>query len=127
MDAVEPFKVWTDHENLKYFREPHKLNGQQAQWYLKLQDYDFILKHIPGKTNTKVDILSRKEQVNTKEDNKDVQLLKEELWLQRTTAEIMMIKRKTMVDKGDIIKEIKRNTIREKEVIQALKKEDGLT
>jgi len=127
VDAVEPFKVWTDHENLKYFREPHKLNGQQAQWYLKLQDYDFILKHIPGKTNTKVDILSRKEQVNTKEDNKDVQLLKEELWLQRTTAEIMMIKRKTMVDKGDIIKEIKRNTIREKEVIQALKKEDGLT
>ena len=65
--------------------------------------------------------------MNTKEDNKDVQLLKEELWLQRTTAEIMMIKRKTMVDKDDIIKEIKRNTIREKEVVQALKKEDGLT
>jgi len=28
----------------------------------------------------KTDILSRKDQVNTKEDNKDVQLLKEELW-----------------------------------------------
>jgi len=28
----------------------------------------------------KVDILSRKDQVNTKEDNKDIQLLKEELW-----------------------------------------------
>jgi len=28
----------------------------------------------------KVNILSRKDQVNTKEDNKDVQLLKEELW-----------------------------------------------
>ena len=28
----------------------------------------------------KADILSRKEQVDTKEDNKDVQLLKEELW-----------------------------------------------
>ena len=26
LDAVEPFEVWTDHENLKYFREPHKLN-----------------------------------------------------------------------------------------------------
>ena len=32
-----------DHENLKYFREPHKLNEQQARQYLKLQDYDFIL------------------------------------------------------------------------------------
>jgi len=29
--------------------------------------------------NTKADILSRKEQVNTKEDNKDVQLLKDNL------------------------------------------------
>jgi len=29
--------------------------------------------------NTKADILLRKEQVNTKEDNKDIQLLKEEL------------------------------------------------
>ena len=28
----------------------------------------------------KVDILSRKDQVNTKEDNKDVQLLKNKLW-----------------------------------------------
>ena len=27
LDAAEPFKVWMDHENLKYFREPHKLNG----------------------------------------------------------------------------------------------------
>ena len=72
LDTAEPFEVWTDHENLKYFREPHKLNRQQAQWYLKLQDYDFTLKHILGKTNTKADILSRKEQVDTKEDNKDV-------------------------------------------------------
>jgi len=61
-----------DHKNLKYFKEPHKLNVQQARWYLKLQDYDFILQHILEKTNTKADILSRKDQVNTKEDNKDV-------------------------------------------------------
>jgi len=69
-----------DYENLKYFREPYKLNGQQAQWYLKLQDHDFILKHILGKTNMKVAIFLRKDQVNTKEDNKDVQLLKDKLW-----------------------------------------------
>jgi len=36
LDVKEPFKVWTDHENLKYFREPHKLNRRQVQWYLKL-------------------------------------------------------------------------------------------
>ncbi len=43
------------------------------------------------------------------------------------TAEITMLGRKTTVDKLDIIKEIKRNNTREQEVVQALKKEDGLT
>ena len=42
-------------------------------------------------------------------------------------AEITMIKRKTTVEEGDILKEIKRNTTREKEVVQALNKEDSLT
>ena len=27
LDAMEPFEIWMDHKNLKYFREPHKLNG----------------------------------------------------------------------------------------------------
>ena len=65
--------------------------------------------------------------MNTKENNKDVQLLKEELWQQKTTAEITMIKRKTRIEKDNILKEIRRNAIREKEVIQALKKKDSLT
>ena len=61
LDVTEKFEVWTDHKNLKYFREPHKLNEQQIRWYLKLQDYNFTLCHILGKMNTKTDILSRKD------------------------------------------------------------------
>jgi len=38
-----------------------------------------------------------------------------------------MIKRKMTMEEGDILKEIKRNTTREKEVVPALKKEDSLT
>ena len=26
LDALETFEIWIDHENLKYFQEPHKLN-----------------------------------------------------------------------------------------------------
>jgi len=79
LDTLETSKIWMDHENLKYFWEPHKLNGRQARWYLKLQNCYFTLQHILEKVNTKADILSRKDQVNTKEDNKDIQLLKEGL------------------------------------------------
>ena len=42
-------------------------------------------------------------------------------------AEITMIKRKTTVEENNILKEIRRNATREKEVVQALKKENGLT
>jgi len=122
LDALKTFEIWMDHENLKYFQELHKLNGRQVRWYLKLQDYNFTLWHIPRKTNTKADILSRKDQVNTKEDNKDIQLLKEELWSRRTTAEIIMIGRKTTAEECNVIKEIRKNSTREKKVVQALEK-----
>ena len=123
---MESFEIWTDHKNLKYFRKSHKLNRKQARWYLKLQDYNFILQHIPGKTNTKTDILSRKDQVNTKDDNKDVQVLKKELWTRRTITEVMMLKKNKMTDNLDILEEIQRNNTREQEVQQALKKKDRL-
>ena len=43
LNTIEKFEVWTNYENLKYFRELDKLNGKQARWYLKLQNYDFVL------------------------------------------------------------------------------------
>jgi len=59
---------------------------------LKLQDYNFILQYIPGKTNTKAYVLSRKDHIDTTEDNKDVQILKDKIWTRRQiTAEIKMI------------------------------------
>ena len=126
MDAAEPFEAWTDHKNLKYFREPHKLNRRQARWYLKLQDYDFTLKYILGKTNMKADILLQKEQVNTKEDNKEVQLLKDKMWTRKTIAKVTMLERKVMTEESNIVKRIQKNNTREKEIVQALEKNNGM-
>jgi len=117
LDAAEPFKVWMDHKNLKYFREPHKLNRRQARWYLKLQDYNFTLKHILGKTNTKADILLWKEQVDTKEDNKDIQLLKDEMWTRKTTAKVTILGKKVITEESDRVKRIWKNNTREKEIV----------
>ena len=55
LDTIEKFKVWTDHENI------------------------FILYHIPGNTNIKADVLSRKDQVDMTDDNEYIKLLKNEL------------------------------------------------
>jgi len=35
----------------------------------------------------KADILSRKDQVDTKDDNKDIKMLKDELWTRRINME----------------------------------------
>jgi hypothetical protein len=59
LHASEPFKIWTDHTNLTYFRQPQKLNRRQARWYSRLQEYNYTLRHIPGMTNSKADILSQ--------------------------------------------------------------------
>ena len=109
----EPFEIWMDHENLKYFREPYKLNGWQTKWYLKLQDYNFTLWYILGKTNIKADILSRKDQVDTQENNKDVKMLKEELMTRRITAEIAMLKKYKSLEDSNLLEEIQRNNTRE--------------
>ena len=123
LDATKKFKVWTDHKNLKHFREPHKLNRWQARWYLKLQDYDFTLQHILGKTNIKADVLSRKDHIDTKEDNKDVQMLEEEMWTRRQiTAEIKIIQRSQVVEETTLLEEIWRNGMKEQELIKELKK-----
>jgi hypothetical protein len=59
LGTKEPFKVWTDHKNLEYFRTARKLNRRQARWSLMLADYDFVIIHKPGNTMRKVDALSR--------------------------------------------------------------------
>ncbi len=57
--AKEQIEILTDHQNLTYFRKPQNINRRQARWVLDLQEYNFMLKHRPGKANTKADALSR--------------------------------------------------------------------
>ena len=61
LNTCETFEIWTDHKNLSYFRKVQDLNSQQAHigTYLKLQDFDYTLHHIPGMLNSKANILSR--------------------------------------------------------------------
>ena len=68
-----PFIIRTDHANLQYWKSPQNLNRRTARWHADLQEYDFILEHIPGKTNVPSDFLSRPPHANQgKKDNQGV-------------------------------------------------------
>jgi hypothetical protein len=45
MGASETFEIWTDHQNLQYFRKPQKLNRRQAHWMTELSEYHYDLLH----------------------------------------------------------------------------------
>jgi hypothetical protein len=84
MGAAQRFEIWTDHANLQYFKKAQKLNRRQARWYTELQEYDFTLHHIPGKANSKADILSRRPGFEKGAgDNDDQILLPESLFIQQ--------------------------------------------
>jgi len=47
-----PYKVeiWSDYQNLTFFRTAQKLTRRQARWALFITHFDFVLYHKPGKT-----------------------------------------------------------------------------
>ncbi len=58
MGTAKDVEIWTDHQNLQYFRLLQKLNRRQARWVTELAKYHFVLRHKPGVLNKKADLLS---------------------------------------------------------------------
>jgi hypothetical protein len=54
----EPIIIWTDHRNLMYWCEPHKVGPHVATWQVELQQYHYELRYKPGE-NMCTDALSR--------------------------------------------------------------------
>ncbi|KAF7785180.1 hypothetical protein Agabi119p4_1345 [Agaricus bisporus var. burnettii] len=130
LDAKEQFEIWTDHENLKYFREPQKLNARQARWYLMLQEYDFLLRHIPGKTNTKADILSRLIKPDTSNDNRGVEMFKEKMFIRRLEEStpihdvtLLHNRRFEILADETVLEKIRKCERRETRVLEEMKKQ----
>ena len=49
----------SDNISLKYLFDQQNINVRQARWLYFLSEYDFEIKHIKGKENKVVDVLSR--------------------------------------------------------------------
>ena len=79
-----PFIILTDHANLQYWKAPQNLTRRTARWHADLQEYNYILRYIPGKMNIPSDFLSRPLVDNKgKDDNQQVTMLPAE-WIQTT-------------------------------------------
>jgi len=86
-----------------------KLNYRQARWALYLLRFNFILKHIPGKSMEKADGLSRRLdwQEGVERDNEDQKLIKLE-WIREA---------ETMMQEKDLRERIKRAQERDGKIV----------
>ena len=53
-----PFEVYTDHYALQWLKTMRKGSALLHRWSAALEEYDFMVKHRPGKSQTHVDGLS---------------------------------------------------------------------
>ena len=53
------FKVYSDHQSLKFLFNSNKSTPKIIRWRLALQPFDFSVEHCPGKDNHTADCLSR--------------------------------------------------------------------
>jgi len=52
-------EIWSNYQNLTFFRTAQKLTRRQARWALFMTYFDFVLYHKLGKTMQAKDLLSR--------------------------------------------------------------------
>src|ERR1043165_5449033 len=55
------FTIWIDHSALKYLKTAKIPEGKRMRWLLRLQQYNFEIKHRAGRENKNADALSRLE------------------------------------------------------------------
>ena len=80
-----PVTILTDHTNLTHWKATWKVNRCVARWFAKLQDYNLVIKHVPGKIHTAPDMLSWPLGVDQGwEDNTDIVLLPPSMFITTT-------------------------------------------
>jgi len=69
--AGSPHKIiiYSDHLNLQYWKTPQWISCRVAREVLELSEYDFEIRHIPGKQNGRADALSRRPDYDTGEND----------------------------------------------------------
>ena len=86
--AGSPHKIiiHSDHQNLTYWKDPQKLSRRIARERLDLMEFDFEIRHIPGKANSRADALSRRPDYDQgTRDNENIVVLPESVFVRAVT------------------------------------------
>ena len=90
-----PVTILTDHTNLTHWKATRKVNRWVTRWFTEIQDYNLVIKHVPGKIHTTPDMLSRPPGVDQgKQDNTDIMLLPPAMFVVTTNTQEDMLKEK---------------------------------
>jgi hypothetical protein len=88
LDVADSHPLHSDHQNLLYWKEPHKISKRVAREVLRLSEYNIEIRHIKGTSNGRADALSRRPDYDQgMEDNTNVVILPDHIFA-RTTATI---------------------------------------
>jgi hypothetical protein len=82
--AGSPHKIiiYSNHQNLLYWKELHKISRHVAREVLMLSEYNFEIRHIKGTANRQADALSRHPDYDQgQNDNQDVMVLPEQFFI----------------------------------------------
>lgn len=115
--------VYSDHQNLTYFKDPRKLNPRQRRWIPEMEEYYLKLVHMPGARMTQADALSRRSDhcPDPAEENEEITLLPENLF-----ANLLELDRNGLLVDKELQEEILNSDKWDQEAVDALRllKED---
>jgi RNase H-like domain found in reverse transcriptase len=102
MGSPHKLTLYTDHDNLRFYRHPQKLNRRVACYIAFLANFNLEIKHLPGRHN-QADPLSRHPDYDDgSQDNEEVTALPDSLFIKliELTALDKQIKNQQRLDKG---------------------------
>ena len=82
-------KIFSDHMNLQYWHQPHKISRQVVGEVLTRSEYDIEIHHIKGKANSQADALSQQPNYDQGDNNnQEVTVLQDKIFVCATTESI---------------------------------------
>ena len=88
MGSPHKIIIYSDHLNLQYWRLLQRISRRVAREVLELSEYDFEIRHLPGRLNGQADALSRCPGYDQGEDdNRDVVVLPDHVFIRAGTTQ----------------------------------------